>query len=78
MALQILLSNMTIVLEFIFPPRTGFSNDVQANAKKTSYLFAIDMDFTEAIVNNSSVKTVRKLQVLLSLQQTVDENTAIK
>ena len=33
------------------------------------------MDCTEAIVNNSSVKTVRKLQVLLSLH---DENTAIK
>ena len=33
------------------------------------------MDCTEAIFNNSSVETVRKLQVLLSLH---DENTAIK
>ena len=39
--------------------------NVQTNAKKTSYLSAINMDCTEAIVNNRSVKTVRKLQVLL-------------
>ena len=44
----------------------------QTNAKKTSYLSAIHMDCTEAIVNNRSVKTVRKLQVLH------DKNTAIK
>ena len=43
--------------------------------KKTSYLSAINMECTEDIVNNRSVKTVRKLQVLLSLH---DENTAIK
>ena len=29
-----------------------------------------------AIVNNSSVKTVCKLQVMLSFRHTVDENTA--
>ena len=50
-------------------------NVAQTNAKKTSYLSAIHMDCTEAIVNNRSVKTVRKLQVLLGLH---DENTAIK
>ena len=32
----------------------------------------------EAIVNNSSVKTVRNLQVMLSFRQTTDENTVIK
>ena len=47
----------------------------QTNAKKTSYLSAINMDCKEAIVNNSSVKTANKLQVVLSLD---DENTAIK
>ena len=47
----------------------------QKNAKNTSYLSAINMNCTEAIVNNSSVKTVHKLQALLSLH---DENTTIK
>ena len=32
----------------------------------------------EAIVNNSSVKTVRNLQVMPSFRQTADENTVIK
>ena len=32
----------------------------------------------ETIVNNSSVKTVRNLQVMLSFRQTTDENTVIK
>ena len=31
-----------------------------------------------AIVYNSSVKTVRNLQVMLSFRQTTDENTVIK
>ena len=32
----------------------------------------------EAMVNNSSVKSVRNLQVMLSFRQTTDENTVIK
>ena len=47
----------------------------QTNAKKMSYLSAIHIDCTEAIVNNRSVKTVRKLLILLSLH---DEKIAIK
>ena len=50
----------------------------QTNAKKKSYLSAINMDDMEAIVNNSSVKTVRNLQVMLSFRQTADENMVIK
>ena len=38
----------------------------------------INMDYMEAIVNNSSVKTVRNLQVMPSFRQTADENTVIK
>ena len=38
----------------------------------------INTDYMEAIVNNSSVKTVRNLQVMLSFRQTTDENTVIK
>ena len=38
----------------------------------------INTDYMEAIVNNSSVKTVRNLEVMLSFQQTTDENTVIK
>ena len=40
----------------------------QRNAKKTSYLSAINMDYMEAIIDSSSVKSVRKLQVMLSFQ----------
>ena len=38
----------------------------------------INTDYMEAIVNSSSVKTVRNLQVMLSFRQTTDENTVIK
>ena len=38
----------------------------------------INTDYMEAIVNNSSVKTVRNLQVMLSFRQTTDENTVIE
>ena len=37
----------------------------QTNEKKTNYLSLINMGCMEAIDNNSSVKTVRKLQVML-------------
>ena len=37
--------------------------------KIASYLSEINMDCTEAIVNNNSVKIVRKLQVLRSFRQ---------
>ena len=40
----------------------------QTNTKKTSYLSAINMDYIEAIIENSSVKSVRKLNVMLSFQ----------
>ena len=58
-----------------FDPKKKTSSLAHTNAKKTSYLSAINIDCTEAIVNNRSMKTVRKLQVLLSLH---DEKTAIK
>ena len=40
----------------------------QTNTKKTSYLSVINMNYMEAIIENSSVKSVRKLQVMLSFQ----------
>ena len=40
----------------------------QTNTKKASYLSVINMDYMEAIIDNSSVKSVRKLQVMLSFQ----------
>ena len=49
---------------------------VQTNSKKISYLYAIT-DGLEAIVNKSSVKTVRNLQVN-SDKLSADENTVIK
>ena len=58
-----------------FDPKINVLSGSDKRKKKASYLSAINMDFTEAIVNNRSVKTVRKLQVLLSLH---DENAAIE
>ena len=40
----------------------------QTNTKKTSYLSAVNVDYTEATTVISSVKSVRKLQVMLTFQ----------
>ena len=50
----------------------------QTSAKKTTCLPAANMDCMESIVNNNSVKTLRKFQVMLSFRQTADENKVIK
>ena len=68
--------------QFLFLLRHFDEFDLKINVlsgsdkRKENELFVcnVNMDCTEAIVNRS-VKTVRKLQVLLSLH---DENTAIK
>ena len=68
--------NAGFILEHSF---VGFLQFQKKMPHKINGLFGSDKrKESEAIVNKSGVKTVRKLQLLLSLQLTVNKNTAIQ